>query len=91
MRNQLYTFFLDYKGGTYVSQVRASSPLKALTAWAEALDYTKVNGLSRRARAKLAEKMNQPPTPVEGVKNTWCCSALIRGQLALIHFNETKE
>jgi len=91
MKNQLYTFFLEYKGGTYVSQVKASSPVKALTAWAEALDYTKVDGLSRSAKGKLTEEINQPPTPLEGVKNAWCCSALLRGHLALIHFTETKE
>jgi len=91
MRNQLYTFFLDYKGGTYVSQVKASSPVKALTAWAEALDYTKVDGFTSSAKKKLTEAINQPPTRLEGVKNTWCCSALLRGHLALIHFTQTKE
>jgi hypothetical protein len=91
MKNQLYTFFLDYKGGTYVSQVRASSPLKALTIWGEALNHTQVDGLSRSAKKKLTAEINEPPTLLEGVKNTWCYSALLRGHLALIHFTLTKE
>ncbi len=56
MRNQLYTFFLDYKGGTYVSQVKASSPVKALMVWTETLDDTNVDGLSHSAKKKLIRR-----------------------------------
>jgi len=91
MRNQLYTFFLDYKGGTYVSQVKASSPVKALMVWTETLDDTNVDGLSHSAKKKLITEINEQPTPLEGVKNTWCCSVLLRGHLALIHFTLTSD
>ena len=91
MRNDLFTFFLDYKGGTYVSQVRASSPVGALKAWTETLDHTKVKGLGLRGKRNLLEKINEPPTQLQGVKNIWCCSALINGELALIHFAQTKD
>jgi hypothetical protein len=91
MRNDLFTFFFDYKGGTYVSQVRASSPVEALKAWTKTLDHTKVNGLGLSGKQKLLENINEPPTQLEGVKNTWCCSALLKGQLALVHFTQTKE
>ncbi len=91
MRNQLYTFFLDYKGGTYVSQVKASSPRRALAAWAETLQEADINGLGSSAKKKLINQINQPPTPLNHIKNTWCYSALLRGDLALIHFTMTKE
>jgi hypothetical protein len=91
MKNQLYTFFFDYKGGTYVSQVKASSPLKALTAWAGALDHTKVDGLTHSAKNKLIDAIAEPLSRVEGVKKTWCFSALLRDHLALVHFTQTKE
>ena len=90
MKNQLYTFFLDYKGGTYVSQVKAPSAIHALTAWAEALDYTKVDGLSSSANKDLIEQIDQP-TRLEGIRNTWCHSALLSRHLALIHLTKTKE
>ncbi len=86
MSKELYTFFLEYKGGTYISQVKASSPARALAAWAEALNSTEVKGLGKIRKQKLTEQANQPPTPLEGVKNTWCWSVLLRGDLALIHF-----
>jgi hypothetical protein len=91
MRKRLCTFFLDYRGGTYVSQARASSPLAALKAWADGLDYTEVEGLGRSAKTKLKQGIGQPPTQVEGIKNTWCHSSVLRGHLALIHITQTEE
>jgi hypothetical protein len=87
----LYTFFLEYSGGTYVSQVRARSSLLAMKAWAGKLIELNVPGLGLRSKSDLADKiLRDAPTALDGLKNTWCSSALVRGHLALIHFTQTE-
>jgi hypothetical protein len=88
----LYTFFLDYRGGTYLSQVSAPSPIKALRVWAERFDPTPVPGLGPKSKEELirAARLDRP-VAIDGVKKTWCSVALLRGQLALIHFVQTAE
>jgi len=88
----LYTFLLEYRGGTYVSQVRARSLSLAIEAWTAEFMRIKVPGLGLRSKSDLAEKiLRDAPTTVDGLINTWCSSALVRGHLALIHFTQTEE
>jgi hypothetical protein len=86
----LYTFFLEYRGGTYVSQVRARSSPLAMKAWAGKFMEMKVPGLGARSKSDLVEKiLRDAPTTLDGLKNIWCSSALVRSHLALIHFTQT--
>jgi hypothetical protein len=87
----LYTFFLECRGGTYVSQVRARSSPLAIKAWAGKLIELSVPGLGLRSKSDLAEKiLHDDPSALDGLKNTWCSSALVRGHLALIYFTQTE-
>jgi hypothetical protein len=87
----LYTFFLEYKGGTYISQVHARSSPLATRAWARKFLEMKVPGLGARSKSDLVEKiLGDAPTALDGLKNIWCSSALVRGHLALIHFTKTE-
>jgi hypothetical protein len=86
----LYTFFLEYTGGTYISQVSARSSALAMEIWAGKLIEMKVPGLGARLKKDLVEKiLGEPPTALDGLKNIWCSSALVRGHLALVHFTQT--
>lgn len=90
----LYTFVMEYQGGTYVAQARASTPRAALLAWARRLDHSAVYGLGRAGRDALIEELTNDPapaTPVRGVKHVWCGSALVRNRLMLVHFVRTAE
>ncbi len=83
----LYTFIMEYAGGTYISQVKALSPKSACVKWAQNLDVSQVSGLGGKSKASLIDRMkDESPTPIDGVLNTWCAGALIRGELALINF-----
>ena len=88
----LFTLVLDYRGGTYVSQVRAASPRRALSLWAQRLHSQGVPGVggatADRAQAEITA-MGIPPTPVEGLPHVWCSSLLISGHLALLHIIAT--
>lgn len=87
----LYTCFFEYRGGTYISQVRARSSRLATKAWAGKLVEMKVHGLGIKSKCELAQKiLRDNPTALDGLKNTWCSSALVRGYLALIHFTKTE-
>lgn len=88
----LYTFFLEYRGGTYVSQVSARSSPLAMKAWARKFMEMNVPELGARSKSDLVEKiLRDAPTTLDGLKNAWCSSALVRSHLALIHFTQTEE
>lgn len=44
MNENLYMFLLDYKGGTYIKQVRALPTEQACDIWLESLDYSLLKG-----------------------------------------------
>ena len=88
----LYTFFLEYRGGTYISQVRARSSALATKAWARKFTKMKVKGLGAQSKSDLIRKiLIDAPTSLDGLINAWCSSAIVRGHLALIHFTQTEE
>jgi hypothetical protein len=88
----LYTFFLDYKGGTYISQIRAASPSKATEAWARKLKRMTIQGMGDKSKERLAQELSdEVPIPIDGLERTWCSTALIQGQLVLINLVETAE
>jgi hypothetical protein len=77
-----FTLILEFRGGTYISQVTASSPknaLKKLTV-----------GNDKRTNVFRA-LLDQVPVAIEGVKNCWCSTASYRAQFALVNIVKTAE
>jgi hypothetical protein len=88
----LYTFILDYRGGTYISQVRAPNYKTAPRVWAEKLDLTAIAKLEKGFGDKLVASISEEkPTPLDGVAKTWCLSSCPVKKLALVHFVQTAE
>jgi hypothetical protein len=88
----LFTFIMDYRSGTYVSQVRAHSPKAALRDWARSFDHRGVAHFGMACKKALIEASTKnEPTAVEGIRNVWCSDAMLRGHLALINIVETRE
>ena len=86
----LYTFIMEYAGGTYISQVRAASPKAAVGRWARELPADEIRDFGPASQARLVREVAEEVlTPVEGLSNVWCVATLIRGQLALINFVHT--
>jgi hypothetical protein len=82
----LYTFIMEYAGGTYLSQVVAASPASACVKWAQRLDVSQVSGLGQKSKESLIEEMKtEAPTAIDGLCSSWCATARIRGELALIN------
>lgn len=87
----LFTFYLEYKGGTYISQVRAQSYKSAPKIWAEKLDTTAISQPEKDIKIKLLKSVEEEiPIPIEGISKTWCCS-LLHLNNALAHFTQTCE
>jgi len=88
----LYTCFLDYRKGIYISQVRAKSYASVPNVWAKKLDLTNFKGCDENDRQELLYNLQyKEPVAITGIKNTWCFSTLIKDHLALIHFTQTSE
>jgi hypothetical protein len=63
-----------------------------MEAWVGKFIELNVPGLGIKSKSNLADKiLRDVPTPLDGLKNTWCSSALVRGHLALIYFTLTEE
>ena len=85
----LFTVILELGGGTYISQFQASSPNDAAVKHADYLVGLKgMSTLSNRRR--LADSLAlERPEAIEGVRKVWCCSASVRGRLALVNIVAT--
>ena len=87
-----YTFIMEYAGGTYTSQVKASSPKSACVKWAQSLEVSQVSGMGLKSKESLVEQMKaEAPVSLDGLANAWCRSALVRGELAIINLVRTEE
>ncbi|WP_431052978.1 hypothetical protein [Roseateles sp. L2-2] len=89
----LYTFIMDYDGGTYISQIRATSHLAAMRKWARTRTPGEISGMGVKGFEELANAMDATDAANfnGAIVNTWCTSALVRGKLALINFVKTHE
>jgi hypothetical protein len=90
----LYTFFFEFRGGTYISQVHADNPLDAQKTWSKKIDYKSIWGMGLKSKEKLIKRMSlsdEKPIPITGIKNTWCSGVLLNGHFGQIHFVKTVE
>jgi hypothetical protein len=94
----LYTFIMDYRGGTYISQVRAASPRKAVWRWANDLNPKPIFGFGAKAKEQLIAELHDDeaegeefPIAVGQAVNAWCYTLLIKGQLVLVNIVKTAE
>jgi len=85
-----FTFVLDYRGGTYISQVESDSAKGALRSWLDVVDLDEVFGLTSRGRDRFRESLlAHALVPVDRVRNVWCVSGRVRGALAIVHVIQT--
>ncbi len=91
----LYTIILDYRGGTYISQVRESSPDDALLTWARTLDPRPIYGMGEKTKVELMDELLDDHkdgymlVAITDTVNVWCATALLRGSIGQIHMIKT--
>jgi hypothetical protein len=87
---ELFTFIMDFSGGTYVSQVRSESVKTALSAWAKQLNPKDIYGMGVKMISLLQKEIDQEtPVPLTGLSNAWFASVLIHGRSVFIHIVAT--
>jgi len=92
----LFTFFAEYKQGTYVRQVEAADYKAAPHAWAAQLDVSAIEGLNATSWQDVIASMKAYQSEGEIVElthihNVWCLSAIIEDSLLLVHYVLTEE
>ena len=80
----LYTVICEYGGGTYIAQLRATSPRTAVSRWLDAI----VPDLLLKGKI-LEDLRSEAPVGIEGCRNVWCCSGVSRKGLVLINIIRT--
>ena len=89
----LYTFYFDYEGGTYVSQIRARTYKAAIKAWAEKLNLNGIviNATPKTKQNLIEEVQSDTPVLLEGQINSWCRSLHFDNNFGIVHFTQTAE
>ena len=68
-----FTIIMDFKGGTYVSQVLARSPAEALVKWATELEVQEIYGIGKKLKARLVSQAREADlVPLTGLWGVWC-------------------
>ena len=86
MASDLFTFVCEYKGGTYVSQVRAPDHERAMIEWAALLRREQPIESMSEVIAQAASDAQNSPVLLTGLSDVWCWSATVSDELALTHF-----
>jgi hypothetical protein len=83
-----YTFILEFRGGTYVSQYRARSVSTALLRWS-ATEKQNLKSLDPAASRFLTKLESAEPVLLSGLRNVWCVTGYMPSTLALLHIVKT--
>jgi hypothetical protein len=82
---------MDYKGGTYISQITSSSLETACIKWAKSLEISEIDEFGNKSKEKLIEQMkSNSPVLLNGLLNAWCTSAFLQKGTALINIVQTE-
>lgn len=87
----LYTFFMEFKGGTYISQVKALDSFQALENWAAQLLPDQIEGFSKAHQQELIAIIpelieDKFVSKVSGMEQVWSFSHDFEDSFAFVHF-----
>jgi hypothetical protein len=90
LSNKTFTIILDFKGGTYISQVIADSPKAALICWSKCLETDVIAGLGKKKKKQITEKtISEDVVSLNDVTNVWCATFLLGKNFALVNIVQT--
>lgn len=91
-KNCFFTFVMEFRGGTYISQVTAPHLEAALISWASTLKVNEIEGMTEeRQRALLQVLPEEHPVPLTELTNVWCFTPRIQNSMALVNVILTSE
>jgi hypothetical protein len=82
---ELYTFLMEFRGGTYISQVYAECLFEAVKLWGEKLDTNDIQHLGNKGKIELLTELKDiDPIGIRTVKNVWFfCLSIRKGYIAV--------
>jgi hypothetical protein len=86
----LYTFIAEYRGGTYIQQLRGDNPADAFRKYAANANWVAKTQRTGFFKA-LSEDCSLPLTQIERTEGVWCVTQTFRGMLLMINIVETSE
>ena len=92
----IYTFIFDFKGGTYVDQMFASSCRAAAIKWAEDSTFQRLESITTREKLVIRNRLKRDLslTPLKDLANVWYEVVLVgrySGHLHIIKTSSTRE
>jgi hypothetical protein len=90
----LWTVIADYRGGTYISQVRGANVSHALMKWAKS--FPRISGSFVGAKTKesfvsAASDKQEKPTLIQGTRNVWYWNPLRLRPRIVVHLVKTNQ
>jgi len=90
MTQKLYTFIMEFNGGTFISQVTAPDHTSAIESWATSLNPDEIKGFLASMKSEILRDMcEESPTLLNGLTNVWCIFFITKLGSCLIHYVET--
>jgi hypothetical protein len=85
-----YTFITEFRGGTYISQVKETNLRAAMILWGMNLDLEQIKFLGEKGKSELQKELeNESPTSIDGVENVWFFCIRIKPGLLMVNVIET--
>ena len=71
--HKLYTFIMDYLGGTYISQFSSDSKESAMKLWIESIEIDQIEGFTLQDKKRIISIgfESDDPCAITGLKNVW--------------------
>lgn len=89
-KESLYTFIMNFKGGTYISQVKGDDEKEACQVWAISLNIDDIEGFDVNTRLLIFKELeNEEATQITGTKNVWIIGLDLSGNFAIVHIIKT--
>ena len=79
---------MEFRGGTYISQVEDSSLDVAMYKWAENLPVNEIQYIGKKSKNELIKRMlgkEDYPVLLEGMDNVWCYSGCLKVGFFLVN------
>ena len=87
-----WTVIADYRGGTYISQLRAATPSKALTLWVKSFPQVRgclVGPKTRRKWLAAVDGAEDPPVRIHGTLSVWYWNPGSMNPRVVVHLVKT--
>jgi hypothetical protein len=86
----MFTFIMEFRGGTYVSQVKAASVAAAFVEWSKRLQVDEIQYLGPTGKAEIIGMAKEAePTLLKGLINVWFESFAIKQGFARVNIVKT--